>query len=61
MLELREGMAIDLVGSVKRSCVEDNNESFESKISALAHLERNRSDAKSLQQSLIKLLETWTS
>lgn len=65
MPELREGMAIglmvtyaSLVESVKSSCIEDNIELFERKMSALAHLVENGFDVKLLQQNLMELLET---
>jgi len=64
MPELREGMAIGLmvtyatlVESVKKSCINDNIDLFERKINALAHLEENGFDVKSLQHSLNKLVQ----
>uniref|UniRef100_A0ACD5WWX7 Uncharacterized protein n=2 Tax=Avena sativa TaxID=4498 RepID=A0ACD5WWX7_AVESA len=64
MPELREGMAIGLmvtyatlVESVKKSCINDNIGLFERKINALAHLEENGFDVKSLQHSLNKLVQ----
>ncbi|KAM0852211.1 hypothetical protein ACQ4PT_051911 [Festuca glaucescens] len=62
--ELREGMAIglmvtyaSLVESVKKSCINDDIDLFRRKMSALAHLEENGFDVKSLQHSLSKLVQ----
>ncbi|CAM0873736.1 unnamed protein product [Alopecurus aequalis] len=62
--ELREGMAIglmvtyaSLVESVRKSCIKDEIDLFERKMSALAHLEENGFDVKSLQHTLSRLLQ----
>jgi chromosome segregation ATPase len=46
-----------LVESVKKSCIKDDLDLFKRKISALAHLEENGFDVKSLQRSLNRLLQ----
>ncbi|XP_051180982.1 DUF724 domain-containing protein 6 isoform X2 [Lolium perenne] len=62
--ELREGMAIglmvtyaSLVESVKKSCIKDDIDLFQRKMSALAHLAENGFDVTSLQHSLSKLVQ----